>query len=417
MNATAPPVAPAPSEVGDPGRPAGLPRSHVRFGDIGAVATVGPRTRKLRAALTTIGIAFGIAAIVAVLGIAESSRADLLAQLDELGTNRLEIRPGQSITGTAAALPDTASNRVRRLAPIDQAAAITTVTATVRRSEVIPTTNTGGISVAAADTNLPDTTAATISAGRWHDTASITLPTVVLGATAAERLGITEPDGRAVLIGDTYFTVIGVLNPIPLFATLDSFTFIGYPVAVDRFATQAAPTTIYVTADPDIIDDIRRLLPATVNPIAPEQVAVSNPSDALAAKQVVDSTLTALLLGLGGVALLVGGIGIANIMVIGVLERRTEIGVRRALGATKGHIRTQFLLEASILGTVGGITGAALGTAVTYGYSIGRDITFAMPPNALLLAIGAAVTIGAIAGLSPAARAARLAPADAIRPT
>lgn len=395
----------------------GQTRRRMRFSDVAAEATVGPRSRAVRSILTAIGIALGIAAIVAVLGIAESSRADLLAQLDRLGTNRLEIRPGQSIMGEGTPLPATAAKRVRRLVAIEQTAATTALAVTVRRSEAVPTTNTGGISVVAADLELPNTIGATLSAGRWHDEASIMLPTVVLGAAAAERLGIVQPDGRAVLIGETYFTAIGVLQPIPLFAPLDSFAFIGYPEAIAEFDANPSPTSIYVITNPAIVDTVRRILPATVDPLAPDQVTVSNPSDALAAKEIVDATLTALLLGLAAVALLVGGIGIANVMVIGVLERRTEIGVRRALGATKGQIRAQFLLEAVILGAIGGLGGLAIGTFVTIAYAGWHDLTFAIPPMGLLAGFGAAVAIGAVAGLSPAARAARLAPADAIRPT
>lgn len=394
----------------------GQMRRRMRFRDVAAEATVGPRSRAVRSALTAIGIALGIAAVVAVLGIAESSRADLLAQLDRLGTNRLEIRPGQSIMGEGTVLPATAAKRVRRLDAIEHTAATTTLPVTVRRSEAIPATNTGGISVVAADLELPDAIGATLSAGRWHDDATISLPTVVLGAAAAERLGINQPDGRAVLIGGTYFTAIGVLRPIPLFAPLDSFAYIGYPAAIAEFGADPSPSTIYVTTNPAIVDAVRRILPATVDPLAPDQVTVSNPSDALAAKEIVDATLTALLLGLAAVALLVGGIGIANVMVIGVLERRTEIGVRRALGATKGQIRIQFLLEAIILGAIGGLGGLAIGTVVTLAYAGWHDVTFALPPLGLVVGFGAAVAIGAIAGLSPAARAARLAPADAIRP-
>ncbi len=367
--------------------------------------------------MTTIGVAIGIAAMVAVLGIAESSRSDLLARLDRLGTNRLEVRAGRNVGGEFGALPSTASNRIRRLQVIERAAATTTLSVTVRRNEIVPLTNTGGITVAASDLEFPPTVGTGIAAGRWHDEASITLPTVVLGSSAADRLGITRPDGRAVIIGDARFTVIGILRPAPLFPTLDSFVFVGYPIAGEQFNADPAPTTIYVTANPAFVDEARNVLPATADPIAPEQIAVSNPSDALAAKRAVDSTLTALLLGLAGVALLVGGIGIANVMVMGVLERRTEIGVRRSLGATKGHIRTQFLIEAALLGTGGGVLGIALGYGITYGYSSVRHIEFAIPPNALLLGLAAAVVIGTVAGLSPAARAARLAPADAIRPT
>jgi putative ABC transport system permease protein len=219
-----------------------------------------------------------------------------------------------------------------------------------------------------------------------------------------------------VLIGDQSFTVVGILDAVPLYESLDAAAFVGYPIADELFDTTRAPTSIYVVADPDAVAAVSDILPATTNPQSPAEVEVTNPSDALAAKEAVDETLTNLLLGLGGVALLVGGIGIANVMVIGVLERRTEIGVRRALGATKGHIRLQFLLEATLLGILGGIAGIALGVAVTTGYTALQDQTLAIPPSGIAGGLAAAVAIGAIAGLSPAARAARLAPAESIRP-
>jgi putative ABC transport system permease protein len=393
------------------------PRSRVRPIDVAGLATVGSRTRRLRAALTVTGIAIGIAAIVATLGIAASSKADLLAQLDRLGTNHLEIRSGLNLRGEPAELPANASARVRRLSVVEATAALPDP---VRRSPLIPPAEGGGITTAATDVTLLDAIGGTVAAGRWHDRASTALHTVVLGATAAERLGVDGPDAvdqRAVTIGDDQYVVIGVLRPIPLYPTLDAFAFIGYP-AGDRHAadTELAPTTIYVTTLPDTVTAARARLPATVDPLAPEQVSVSNPSDALAARNVVDETLTTLLLGLGGVALLVAGIGVANVMVIGVLERRSEIGVRRALGATRGHIRLQFLLEAILLGAAGGLAGTLLGIAVTYGHSHLQHITFAIPPHAIALGIAAATFISALAGLSPATRAARLTPADAIRP-
>jgi putative ABC transport system permease protein len=391
--------------------------SRVRLRDIPGLVLVGPRTRRLRTALTALGIAIGIAALVAVLGISESSRADLLAQLDALGTNRLQVAPGTPLAGGAeVTLPETAGDQIRRLDTVEQAAAVSGVDATVRRSDLIPESTTSGISVRAADLGMLDAVGGSVAAGRWHDAASERLPTVALGAVAAGRLGIHTVDGREVIIGDQRFTVVGILDPVPLYDTLDTAAFIGYPIADELFDTTRAPTSIYVVADPDVVDEVADLLPATTNPQSPAEVEVTNPSDALAAREAVDETLTNLLLGLGGVALLVGGIGIANVMVIGVLERRTEIGVRRALGATKRHVRLQFLLEATLLGVLGGIAGVVLGVAVTTGYTAAQHQTLAIPPSGIVGGLAAAVAIGAIAGLSPAARAARLAPAESIRP-
>lgn len=393
-----------------------LTLSRIRPADVPLIATVGPRTRKLRAVLTALGIAIGIAALVAVMGISESSRADLLAELDALGTNRLQVSPGQSFAGGDVTLPETSGDQIRRLDGVDQAAAVSVVDATVRRSSIIPEADTNGITTRAVDPSLPDVIGATVAEGRWHGAATEVLPTVVLGSATAERLGIDHADGRTVIIGDEPFTVIGILDSVPLYATLDASAFIGYPIAEELFDTSRAPSAVYVVTDPDRVDRVGDLLAATTNPMSPAEVDVTNPSDAVAAREAVDESLTALLLGLGGVALLVGGIGIANVMVIGVLERRTEIGVRRALGATKRHIRLQFVLEAMLLGGVGGVIGVVLGVAVTAGYTTVSNQTLAIAPSSSILGLASAVVIGAIAGLSPATRAARLPPAEAIRP-
>jgi putative ABC transport system permease protein len=247
---------------------------------------------------------------------------------------------------------------------------------------------------------------------------------VVLGSRAAARLGIDDVGtagevgggGRAVHLGGEWFTVVGVLDPIPLFPNLDSAAFIGYPVAAELFGTSRSPSTVYVVSDPDVVDAVRSILAPTTSPENPNEVNVTNPSDALKAQAAVDESLNRLLLGLGAVALVVGGIGIANVMVIGVIERRSEIGVRRALGATRRHIRLQFLLEAAVLGLAGGALGVAAGAAVTVGVSRVQDTVVSVPPSAIGLGLGAALVVGALAGLSPAARAARMAPADAVRP-
>jgi putative ABC transport system permease protein len=405
----------APSSSGDQATPS-PPRSRLRPLDVLGAGSVGLRTRRLRTVLTALGIAIGIAALVATMGISASSRADLIAQMNALGTDKLEVQAGQSSLGEESTLPKDAAAMVRRIAPVVAASGLTTVDATVRRSPHIPEPETGGISLAATDTSLPDTVRATLAHGRSLDEATGRLPAVVLGAVTAERLGISDLDGNPMVwIGGRWFTVIGILDPVPMQANLDSVAFIGYDIAETLFDTDREPTTIQVRTHPDQVEAVRDVLAATANPEAPNEVQVSRPSDALKAREAVDDTLTALLLGLGGVALLVGGIGIANVMVIAVLERRTEIGLRRALGATRGHVRLQFLVEAVLLAGLGGIIGTALGVGVTAGYTQVRDVVLDVPLSAVAAGVGAALVVGALAGISPAARAARLAPADAIR--
>ncbi len=389
----------------------------MRARDVLATGAVGLRTRRLRTALTALGIAIGIAALVAVLGISASGQADLLAQLDALGTNRLTVQAGQSFLGEDSALPEDATAMIRRVDPVLSAAGTTGVQASVRRSDRIPEEQTGGIAVTATEPALLAAVDGTVHEGAFLNEASSKYPAVVLGSKAAERLGIRDlSGGPAVYLGGHWFTVVGILDPVPLLPNIDSSALIGYDIAADLFGTDRSPSTVYVLTDPDQVEPVRAVLAATANPQHPNEVSVSRPSDALAAKDAVDETLQALLLGLGGVALLVGGIGIANMMVVAVLERRTEIGVRRALGATRRHIRLQFLVEAILLALLGGVLGVLIGVGVTAGYTAVQDMTLAVPVSTAAAGVGAALVVGALAGLSPAARAARLNPADAVRP-
>ena len=385
-------------------------------GDLLRVGSVGLRTRRLRTGLSGLGIAIGIAAMVAVLGISSSSKADLLAQLDRLGTNLLTVSPGPTLFGEDASLPRESVGMIGRIGPVESVSATGTVTATVRRSDLIPAQQTGGIAVRAARSDLLGVLGGAVRSGRFLDAATERYPAVVLGSVAAERLGIDRADPSVlVLVGDQWFTVVGILDPVALAPEIDRSALVGFPVAESLLGFSGNPTTVYTRSAEEYVDAVREVLPATANPANPEEVKVSRPSDALAAQAATKTAFTALLLGLGAVALLVGGVGIANVMVISVLERRPEIGLRRALGATRGQIRTQFLSESLLLSVLGGVAGAGLGAAVTWAYASSRDWTVVVPALSLAAALGAALAIGGVAGLYPAVRAARLSPTDALR--
>lgn len=374
--------------------------------------------RAARTVLTSLGIAIGIAALVAVVGISASSRADLLAELDRFGTNLLEVRAGQTMFGEGSRLPDDAPSMIRRIGPVDGAGSVASLAATVRRTDLVPPSETGGIVVEAASTSLLGTLGGTVSHGRFLDAATERLPAVVLGSTAAKRLGIDSLRGSPVVwIGDRWWAVVGILDPVPLLSSFDSAAFVGFPAAHDLLGHDDTVSSIFVRIDQHSVEQVRGVLAATANPVAPNEVEVSRPSDALKARAAVDNGLRALLLALGGVSLLVGGIGIANVMVISVLERRSEIGLRRALGATRSHIRAQFVVEAAALASLGGVAGVALGAVVTAAYAAHQGWRVAVPASALAAGIAGALLLGAVAGLYPAARAARLAPADAVRPS
>jgi putative ABC transport system permease protein len=392
-----------------------LAPSRVAPSDVLRTGSLGLRTRRLRAALSALGIAIGISAMVAVLGISESSKADLLAEIDRLGTNLLSVAPGQSFLGDQAVLPESAASMLRRADGVEEVAATEAIGGkTVRRTPYIDENETGGITVVAADPSLLTTTGGTLAHGRFLDAATGRYPTVVLGADAAATLGIDDVGGR-VWITDRWFTVIGILDPVTLAEGLDSAALIGFDAAVSLYGIDRNASTVYVRTDPDRVEAARDGIGRTANPEHPEEVNVSRPSDALEAKAAAKTAFTSLFLGLGAVALLVGGIGIANVMVIAVIERRSEIGLRRALGATKAHIRRQFLTEAILLAGAGGVVGVALGAAVTAIYASTKNWAVVVPPIAIGGGVVAALAIGAIAGLYPAARAARLPPTEALR--
>jgi len=389
-------------------------KSRLLLPDVARVGSVGLRTRRLRGALSALGIAIGVAAMVAVLAISASSEADLLAQIGRYG-NILTATPGNTIFGEHAELPTTAVAMVKKIASVSQVSAVGIVSdATVRRNQYIPKEQSLGITVMAARSDLPATVGATLHTGRFLNDATARYPAIVLGAVAAQRLGIDHA-GVRVWLATGWFSIVGVLEPVPLNSDLDRAAFVGFPIAKRLLGFDGAPTKIYVRTTPEQVDAVRQLLPATANPEHPEEVNVSRPTDALAARAAAKTAFTALFLGLGLVALVVGTVGIANVMIISVLERRTEVGLRRALGARKMHIATQFLTEAVLMSLIGGMAGVLAGVAVTVAYTHVKAMTLVLPPFALAGSLTAAVITGVLAGVYPALRAARLAPAEALR--
>lgn len=387
-----------------------LPADALRLG------LTGLRSRLGRSLLTALGISIGVAAIVAILGISASGRANLLDTLDRLGTNLLRVTPGQGVFSQADALPEDSTLMLARVGPVQRVSSTSLLDVTVRRNDLIPELETGGLSVIAVPTDLDEVLNVDVIDGRFLDGASSEVPTAVLGFVAAGRLGLDDTSiAPRVYIGDEWFTVIGILDEMPLHPEIERAVVIGLGVAEALFDPDVAPTALFARIHPDRVDDVVDVIPATVSPQAPDQVQVTRPSDALVARQAAEEALTGLLIGLGSVALLVGGVAIANIMVMSVLERRMEIGVRRALGATRRHIRLQFLLEAILLAGIGGLVGTLLGALITIGYAATRDLTIAIPLEGLAGSLAAALAIGAVAGLYPAIRASRVPPAQAVR--
>jgi putative ABC transport system permease protein len=401
-------------------------RRRVRDADAGAsrltrldllrVGSLGLRSRRVRAGLSALGISIGIAAIVGVLGISQSSTTGLLNELGRLG-NLITVQAGSTTGGQATELPVTAEAMVSRIGPVTsvaETAAIANVN--VYRTPYIPAVQTSGIQLIAANSALPAALGATLAHGSFLNAATARYPVVVLGAEAASLLGITTlTHPTQVWIGGYWFTVTGILKPIDQQTPMDSMAFIGFPIAEHDFSFDGHPTDLYVRAVFSEVNAVAGVLPPTVNPADPGAVQYTLESGVLEAEVAAKGALNGLLLGLGAIALLVGGVGIANVMVISVLERRSEIGLRRALGATRRHVAEQFLTEALLLSALGGLAGTLIGVLATAIYALAQHWSVLIPPLALYGGTGAALAIGAIAGLYPAMRAARLSPTEALR--
>jgi putative ABC transport system permease protein len=384
--------------------------------DVARVASVGLRTRPLRAALSALGIAIGVAAIVAVVGLSSSSSAGLLAEIDRLGTNLLTVTNGQTLFGEMAELPLAAPGMIRRIGPVEQVQETGSTSANVYRSPFIPSINTNALSVQAASLGLPAAVGTSVATGRYLNAATARLPVAVLGATAAQRLGIDRIyPGERIWLGGQWFYPAGILRPAVLAPEIDDSVLIGIPAAKRYLGFDGHPTTIYVRPDTSQTAAVQSVLAATANPETPNEVDVSQPSAALTARAETQGALNSLLLGLGAISLLVGAVGVGNIMLIGVLERRSEIGLRRSLGATKGQIRSQFLAEAILLAVLGGAAGVTAGALATVVYAHYKHWAVVIPTLAWAGGLTSAFAIGALAGLLPAIRAARISPTEALR--
>lgn len=408
------------SAVADPTRDhaggAGLAPRRLRAADLARVASVGLRTRRLRAALSALGIAIGVAAIVAVLGLSASSQAGLLEEIDKLGTNLLTVTNGQSFAGKTAQLPLVAPAMIARIYPVESVAQTGKVEGNVYRTPLIPEVNTNALGIKAASLGLLHTLNVQVVQGRYLNAATAREPVAVLGSAAAARLGIDHIyPGERIWAANQWLYLAGILGESVLTPEIESAVLVGFKAAERYLHFNGHPNTVYVRAQNSQVEAVQSVLADTADPEAPNEVDVSQPSATLTARADAEGAFNGLFLGLGAVALLVGAVGVANIMVISVLERRSEIGLRRALGATRGQIRTQFLSEAILLALGGGAAGIATGALATAIYATTKGWTIVIPTVAWAGGFAAALLIGAVAGLVPALRAARLSPTEALR--
>ncbi|RLL67952.1 ABC transporter permease [Streptomyces sp. Z26] len=382
--------------------------------DVLHVGSGGLRSRPLRVVLSALGIAIGIATMISVIGVSASSEEQLMRRLDQLGTDMLVATPGKSVfSGEEVELSRNAVGQVARIDGVQHAGATGTVDADVRRNARIPADDGVGVSVQAASEGLLKVVRGEVGSGTWLNGATGRYPAVVLGHVSAERLGVGRA-GQQVWLGDRYFTVVGILDPLPLAPELERSALVGWDAAEELLGFDGHPTAVYERSASDAVSAVRDLLPATIDPQNPQDIEVTDPSAKLQARAASEGAFDSLLLGLGGIALLVGGVGVANTMIISVLERRYEIGLRRSLGAARGQIRIQFVTESLLLSGLGGAVGVVLGAAATALFAHVDGLPWVVPAWSVAGGFGATLLIGTLAGLYPAVRAARLSPTLAL---
>ncbi|KAA8820560.1 ABC transporter permease [Bifidobacterium rousetti] len=398
--------------------PKGRPPT-TRFANLMHTAWIGATGRISRTVLAALGIALGVAAYVALSGIAASNQAALLARLDALGANLQVVSPGRDAAQQPVPLPAYAPETIARQPQVEQVGVFDTAPENVRifKNEFVPKSNGNALTLTVMRPGALDAVGATIAQGHGIDENNQHLPVAILGSEAAYRLGVTTVGDR-ILIDDAWYGVVGILAPAPQAQNLDPSVIIGSTQAKashpDQAETIGQISAIYVRTKPGDAETLRRMLAHAAN-LAGANVSVNASADLSEARNTTDDSLNTLGLMIGAIALAVGGMSIANMMIVTVMERRGEIGLRRALGATPGAIRMQFVTEAAMLSAFGGLAGITLGAGTAFGFAIWAGQPAVLEWGTLPAAWGAAVLVGALAGIYPASRAARLTPTAALR--
>ncbi len=390
-----------------------------RASEIFGIAANGVASRKVRTLLILLGPVVGVAAMVGAVGLTESAKGDLKEKLAQLGTNLITVEAGGTFGQQNPTLPADSVARAKAIPTVERASAVSEI------SGVLTLPNEGSekyyeafpVPVLAADTKLPDVLEVPMRSGRWIRASDRTNHTrsVVIGSGLADQYGVLPGEIRTITLNGIDYGVIGVLDRVALDPNLDNAAFVTQWAAKHDFATEGKPTKMYVRAQPGTTTETNDALPTAISLGGTESVSTKIPSDALAASSRADKTLQQTALFAGILALAVGGLGIANVMSISVIQRSSEIGIRRALGSTRSLIALQFLLEALFVGILGGMLGALLGVGVVYLVSGLAGWVVVIDYGKMPLWIGLAVGVSVMAGLYPSVKAARLEPLETLR--
>ncbi|HJO79013.1 MAG TPA: ABC transporter permease [Acidimicrobiales bacterium] len=392
-----------------------------RLWELAGVALGGLRARKVRTALIMLGPILGVAAIVSAIGINESSKGHLKAVLSDLGTDLIVANAQGSLGGFGSdpRIPEDAAARVTRLPDVES------VTGTLQMADIVTLPfeeaedfyRAFPVPVIATDLNLPETLEVPLASGRFLNDFDVSTAArvVVIGRDLADEYGYLRGEARTIQLNGTDYGVIGVLDYVLLEPSMDSAVFLTFANAeADLGMDSRDPSRLYIRA-PSNTELVAQEVPTVISLGGPDGANTSVPTDLLDAQSQVDENLNNLTKMMGGLALIVGGVGIANVMSISVIQRSSEIGVRRALGHSRGTIAVQFLLEALVVGVLGGILGAAAGAGVVWLTSEMRGYVVVLSVPGLFGWAAVSVAVAVVAGLYPSTKAARLEPLETLR--
>ena len=394
--------------------------SHLGVRDLFGEALSGVLARPGRAALTAAGTVLGVAALVATLGLARTAGNQIVTRFDELAATDVEVESKAADGRVLAQLPWDAEERLTRLNGVRAAGTITEVNRNGALTSSVPindplASNEFDLTLFAVSPGAFDAVRATVGSGRIFDSALDDLPVAVLGPGAADDLRINRVSQQpAIFIGDETYVVIGILDNVERRPELLNAVMIPNGLARQLYSV-AAPASVQIDTDVGAAQRIGSQAALALSPNGPERLDVSVPAEAKAVKAKVEDDVNALFLLLGGVSLLVGALGIANVTLVSVLERVGEIGLRRAVGGARRHIAGQFLVESTMLGFLGGLLGASVGALVIVGVSVAKDWVPVLDPLIPLLAPLAGALVGLVSGVYPALRAASIEPITALR--